>query len=170
MLEFSNNLKAIETNYRGYKFRSRLEARWAVYLDTVGFKWEYETEGFDLEGESYLPDFLINLGYHQVWLEIKREPASWSLLDNPGKDYEVEIRKAKKLAYYTRIDVLFGFGLPSNYCFYGVSYEECCHWEYFTFSYGLMPFTYFCGKQKHERGLIAARSARFEFESFHQSL
>jgi len=26
-------IKAIETQYRGYRFRSRLEARWAVFFD-----------------------------------------------------------------------------------------------------------------------------------------
>jgi hypothetical protein len=30
------NIKAIETLYRGYRFRSRTEARWAVFFDGVG--------------------------------------------------------------------------------------------------------------------------------------
>ena len=29
-------IKAIETEYNGYKFRSRLEARWAVFFDALG--------------------------------------------------------------------------------------------------------------------------------------
>jgi hypothetical protein len=29
-------LQAIETFYRGYRFRSRLEARWAVLFDALG--------------------------------------------------------------------------------------------------------------------------------------
>lgn len=37
-------LTAIETEYGGYKFRSRLEARWAVFFDMLGIKWEYEEE------------------------------------------------------------------------------------------------------------------------------
>lgn len=41
-------LKAIQTEYKGYRFRSRLEARWAVLLDELGVKWEYEPEGYDL--------------------------------------------------------------------------------------------------------------------------
>lgn len=28
-------LKVIQTSYKGYRFRSRLEARWAVYFDTI---------------------------------------------------------------------------------------------------------------------------------------
>lgn len=30
-------MKAIETEYNGYKFRSRLEARWAVFFDAFSF-------------------------------------------------------------------------------------------------------------------------------------
>lgn len=53
-------IKAIETEYNGYRFRSRLEARWAVFFDALGIKYEYEPEGFDLgNGLYYLPDFLL---------------------------------------------------------------------------------------------------------------
>lgn len=41
-------IKPIETIYNGYRFRSRLEARWAVFLDSLGVKYEYEPEGFEL--------------------------------------------------------------------------------------------------------------------------
>ena len=51
-------MKAIETEYKGYKFRSRLEARWAVFFDIIGIRWEYEPAGIVLsEGPPYLPDF-----------------------------------------------------------------------------------------------------------------
>lgn len=54
-------MKVIETEYKGYRFRSRLEARWAVFFDACGVKWEYEPEGFDLgDGIYYLPDFLLH--------------------------------------------------------------------------------------------------------------
>lgn len=53
--------KAIETIYNGYRFRSRLEARWAVFFDAAGIRYEYEPEGFERDwgGEvyRYLPDF-----------------------------------------------------------------------------------------------------------------
>lgn len=53
-------MKAIETKYNGYKFRSRLEARWAVFFDEMGIKYEYEPEGFELsDGTKYLPDFYL---------------------------------------------------------------------------------------------------------------
>jgi len=49
--------KAIDTDYNGYRFRSRLEARWAVFFDALGIKYKYEVEGFNLDGVRYLPDF-----------------------------------------------------------------------------------------------------------------
>ena len=52
-------IKAIETEYNGYRFRSRLEARWAVFFDELGIKYQYEPEGFDLDGTLYLPDFYL---------------------------------------------------------------------------------------------------------------
>ena len=54
-----NNIKPIETEYKGYRFRSRLEARWAVFFDSLGMKWQYEQEGFDIDGVWYLPDFYL---------------------------------------------------------------------------------------------------------------
>ncbi len=62
-------MKAIETIYNGYRFRSRLEARWAVFFDTLGVKWEYEGEGYDLNGTWYLPDFW--LPEQECFIEIK---------------------------------------------------------------------------------------------------
>jgi hypothetical protein len=52
--------RAIETVYQGYRFRSRLEARWAVFFDTLGLRWEYEKEGYELGAAGrYLPDFWL---------------------------------------------------------------------------------------------------------------
>lgn len=58
--EMMRDYKPIETHYNGYRFRSRLEARWAVFFDTIGIKYEYEPEGFKLsDGTLYLPDFFL---------------------------------------------------------------------------------------------------------------
>ena len=62
-------MQAIQTSYNGYRFRSRLEARWAVFLDALHAEWSYETEGFDLSGTWYLPDFWVR--DWNAWLEIK---------------------------------------------------------------------------------------------------
>lgn len=54
-----SEIKAIETRYKGYRFRSRLEARYAVAFDALGIKWDYEPEGFNVCGRTYLPDFFL---------------------------------------------------------------------------------------------------------------
>ncbi len=63
------SINPIETRYRGYRFRSRLEARWAVFMDHLEIRWEYEPQGFVVDGRPYLPDFrLIDCG---TWVEVK---------------------------------------------------------------------------------------------------
>lgn len=63
-------IKPIETRYKGYRFRSRLEARWAVFFDALGVAWGYEKEGMDLGADGYyLPDFW--LPSWESWVEIK---------------------------------------------------------------------------------------------------
>ena len=63
-------IKAIQTVYKGYKFRSRLEARWAIFFDALGLDWEYEPEGYELpDGTYYLPDFY--LPSMRIWVEVK---------------------------------------------------------------------------------------------------
>lgn len=68
-------IKAIDTNYKGYKFRSRLEARVAVYLDALNASWQYEIEGYLLPvNGNYLPDFLVSSFPkcdRPFWLEVK---------------------------------------------------------------------------------------------------
>ncbi len=59
---------AIPTRYRGCRFRSRLEARWAVFFDHLGIGWLYEPEGYVIGGRRYLPDFLLECG---TWVEVK---------------------------------------------------------------------------------------------------
>lgn len=60
-LSGSAHISPIETRYKGYRFRSRLEARWAVFFETLGKDWRYEVEGYLLpNGTKYLPDFIVD--------------------------------------------------------------------------------------------------------------
>ncbi len=53
-------MQPIQTRYKKCFFRSRLEARWAVFFDAIGIPWEYEKEGYKLsDGTWYLPDFWL---------------------------------------------------------------------------------------------------------------
>jgi len=63
-------IKNIPTKYKGIIYRSRLEARWAIFFDELNIKHIYEYEGFNLEGkEYYLPDFY--LPFYGVYCEVK---------------------------------------------------------------------------------------------------
>lgn len=117
-------IKAIETRYAGYLFRSRLEARWAVFFDALGIKWEYEPEGYDLgEAGWYLPDFWLplptivypNAGY---FIEIKgvkppddylkklcvlseeSKHGVWCFVDAPGKQTRFAAHHSGRNAWY----------------------------------------------------------------------
>lgn len=108
-------MKAIETEYSGYRFRSRLEARWAVFFDAIGIKWSYEPEGYHLgDAGNYLPDF---------WLPFSARESSVSGHENPGRFIEIkptkpnatEILKASALHKETKHHVFFLCGTPGDH-------------------------------------------------------
>lgn len=104
-------MKAIETHYNGYRFRSRLEARWAVFFDHLGIEYQYEPEGFVLsDGTMYLPDFWLPSIRGGCYMEIKG--------GTPSCDEE---QKCAMLANESGHDVLLSAGdIPFPY----QSYEE----------------------------------------------
>lgn len=65
------SIPSIATPYGGAMFRSRLEARYAVMLDALGVRWQFEAEGFNTSAGYYLPDLYIPAA--NLWLEIKPE-------------------------------------------------------------------------------------------------
>lgn len=95
-------IKAIETVYNGYRFRSRLEARWAVFFDTQDIEYDYEPEGFDLgEIGRYLPDFF--LPQVNMWAEVK-----------PKALTPQELAKCRALALGTGESCLMLIGPPAK--------------------------------------------------------
>lgn len=59
-------IHAIETMYKGIRYRSRLEATWAAFFDLVGWRYEYEPVDFN----GWIPDFVL-LGKSPVYVEVK---------------------------------------------------------------------------------------------------
>lgn len=55
----STRISAIPTEYRGTRFRSKLEANWARWLDDQKIRWAYEVQGFKMGDTFYLPDFWL---------------------------------------------------------------------------------------------------------------
>lgn len=103
-------IKAIETKYNGYSFRSRTEAKWAYVFDKLNIKYLYENEGYELEnGDWYLPDFY--LPNHGFFIEIKGA--------NPN---QTELDKCSFLANGLSKPVVMAIGNPDDFnslCFYG---------------------------------------------------
>lgn len=93
-------IKAIPTRYKGYHFRSRLEARWAVFFDALGVRWEYEPEGYQFrDGTRYLPDFWIP--ECNLFVEVKGTRPTWE-----------EVGKCEELALATGKSAVLVFGTP----------------------------------------------------------
>jgi hypothetical protein len=101
----------IETIYRGIRFRSRLEARWAVFLDSLNCSWVYESEGYELPFSGrYLPDFHVHnfpMGQDgdrfEIWIEVK------GTIPNIE-----EINKLRELVCLTGIYGYFAVGTNKN--------------------------------------------------------
>jgi len=150
-------MKVIQTHYRGHYFRSRLEARYAVFFDALNEKWVYEKEGYDLdEGDFYLPDFwLPRLECH---VEIKGQ--------YPKKE---EIRKCRKLQFFTEHDVVIFDGLPTEN--YGLWFGWCDNGGFPTESYaawtiddGFLALTDYAGEPSDmlQAAAVRAKQARFQ--------
>ncbi len=66
-----STVKALPTTYAGVEFRSRIEARWALFFDKLGVSWSYEREGYELPTGNYLPDFWLPDVRDGCWFEVK---------------------------------------------------------------------------------------------------
>lgn len=76
-------VKAEPTEYKGLQFRSKLEARVALFFDLCKIKYQYEPDRLVCNGKEYNPDFY--LPETDDYVEVKGE--------RPG--YEQEILKAR---------------------------------------------------------------------------
>lgn len=170
------DIKPIETNYKGCRFRSRLEARWAVFFDSIGLKWEYEPEGFVLEdGTCYLPDFKIHVKHRSCTNE--REPV---YVEIKGEMSDEDLHKIE--LFSKEFPMLLLGNIPENWDEYWQQWYKGNHAGFNDFRY-MDGDEYPCGFSKHRgeiwlcgpdhdewdmgellnQALKKARSARFEF-------
>lgn len=93
-------IKAIPTRWKGWYFRSRTEARWAVFFDVMDLEFEYEPESFELSnGQIYPIDF---------WLNKPR----WFAEVKPDYLTGEEEFKTREIAGGIAVNVLWLVGLP----------------------------------------------------------
>ncbi len=93
------DIKPIPTIYNGIKYRSRLEARWAFFFDSIGFEYVYEPEGIEWQGTRYLVDFWLPVV--KMFAEVK-----------PTWITDEEDRKIKTLVMYSGKPCLVLDGYP----------------------------------------------------------
>jgi len=100
---------ALPTYYGGVKFKSALEARWAMYFDEINVAWRYEDEGYALPSGPYLPDFWLPVaGMHA---EVKPD-SGFSLL---------EVTRCDELSAMTGFPAILLDGPPRATPFYLVT-------------------------------------------------
>jgi len=61
--------KPLPTTQFGIRFRSRAEARWAIFFTSLGLRWSFEHQAFGRGRLKYLPDFY--LPDCRIWVEVK---------------------------------------------------------------------------------------------------
>lgn len=93
-------LVPIPTPHNGIMYRSRTEARWAVFFTAAEIEFQYEPEGFNLGGIKYLPDFW--LPNFRLFVEVKP----------PGEPSSLESEKCDRLAKASGSLVLLVRGDP----------------------------------------------------------
>jgi hypothetical protein len=158
-------MSPIPTEWRGWRFRSRCEARWAVFFEHIGIDFVFEPEGFVLaDGTCYLPDFWLPVV--RLFCEVK-----------PGFPTEGESVKAMLLSRDSGANVMFLEG-PPDFREYNAVVMDCGLYNLVPFSLdiGTWPDYYreerrlFCGScqnkesdfsGEYREAVYAARAERF---------
>jgi hypothetical protein len=90
----------IPTEYKGVKFRSRLEAKWAVFFDTLGIEWEYELQGYE-----------IGTGYGSHWPRYLFSDGDTVPLENQeAAEFHIKMAKDYRGVDLTILDVMEPLG------------------------------------------------------------
>lgn len=151
-------MRPIETRFGGYRFRSRLEARWAVFFSQLNVPWEYEPEGFELGNRKrYLPDFLIRgrAPHRDLWVEIKpRVPVS----AEEGGRFLVFSEEIKKIGGHAMLIA----GDPVDPIALWPTSDEPLQAIYQKELFGIFSALFGLSEFALSNAAVAARSARFE--------
>ena len=148
-------MKSKNTKYNGYYFRSRLEARWAVFFDALGIDYRYEDQDFVLpDGVRYLPDFWLPDYHGGAFAEVKHE-------------FTIEEKlKCRMLCEMTKKHVLLLEDTPGfkEVLLYTMNNKWEGYYKFYCLNGFLSPMDFDHGHLV-KRAIMMAKSARFEFNS-----
>lgn len=117
-LTTNSALRTADAQYNGVLFRSRLEARWAVFLDRLHLRWQYEPEAFILpDGTPYAPTFLIHTPQNE---------RRWICIKPAGVDSDPQFTAFKKAAEAGPIWPTLASGSPLDWIQSGHTFCPRC--------------------------------------------
>lgn len=99
-------MKAIPTEYDGVKYKSRLEARWAMYFNLLQIYAEYEPFTIRNNGEEYVPDF------HSVAVSETKRTIIEIKPKIPNSNY---LDRLVRIHDPSKSDIIIFCGPPNNY-------------------------------------------------------
>lgn len=149
-------MKAIDTFYNGYLFRSRLEARWAVFFDALKIEYEYEKEGYEFsDGTRYLPDF--HLPDSNTFVEVK----GGTISDSDLHKVHCLARQHDGRVYIVSDIDLDALTQNNNIMLDNLNTEN---WDYYSFYSDRMPeICWACGKTESKHFLLNLNNDNFGF-------
>ena len=142
-----DNLIGIPTKYKGIEMRSKLESKFAFFLDALCIEWIYEPQTFMLsKGFMYKPDFY--LPKLKTWIEVKgiikkhnKEISKCFVKDN---NTELILVSATEICWFSTQDFEDGIGIDKD-----IYIGKCSHCYSYFFCSNLG--SYHCRKcGKHE--------------------
>lgn len=154
-----NDAFILPTIYKGIKYRSRTEARWARFFHAAGIKFFYESEAFALPSGNYLPDFKIfPYGWKcdPIYAEVKGQYFS-----------ESEKKKCFDLCALTKCPVIMLDGPPDFKEYYIFELgknlrrkiESCCDTEHLKFEE--IYETYYASEPTLTSGLFCTSNSKY---------
>jgi hypothetical protein len=140
-------IRAIQTFYDGFRFRSRTEARFAVMWKALGWRYQFELDGFALEQGPFLPDFYLTDS--AVFVEVKGVMPS-----------DREVRLCTSLADSHDCTVFLAVGQPEHDA---AVYRFPPHEDYLISTLRTELGSLGASPDEIDRGILCARSAQFEY-------
>lgn len=164
-----NTITPIQTRFDGRFFRSRLEAKTAVFFKCIGTEYVHEPEGYKLGRLFYLPDFFLPDVYvrdsHEKGWFIEVKPKGISNLKLTLLSQQTGIAGLLMAGHNVRHNHHFQLG---HYPDSSMNFRKCVDCDAVKIGYGYIHATcQNCGGYCCDRIVIeavnAANSARFEY-------